>query len=265
MNETLRNMAPLFEGMDKRNHAFKRETYADTFQSYREENGGFFRELNQALAAGQQEELSRELAGAVTGYVKETLGAVREKRKREAAQLNYNMFMAVYFMPAILEGKQNGARELTDSICAKWAETFHGSRIQSADFATIQSGFRTKLCYITTAVCKSLHKPEDCRELELLRGYRDGYLLRHGGAALVEEYYDIAPTIVKRIGKSPDAGSKYRYLWERYLKPCVAAIENGNSEACGEIYAEMVEELKRQYVVTAGSHMEQQRLQEEMT
>ena len=77
MTETLRTMAPLFEGMDKRNHAFKRETYADTFQSYREENDDFFRELNRALAAGQQEELSRELAGAVTGYVKETLGTVR--------------------------------------------------------------------------------------------------------------------------------------------------------------------------------------------
>lgn len=251
MNETLRNIAPLFEGMDKRNHAFKRETYADTFQSYREENGGFFLELDRALAAGQQEELSWELAGAVTGYVKETLGAVREKRRREAAQLNYNMFMAVYFLPAILEGKQNGAKELADSICAKWAETFPGNRIQSADFATIQSGFRTKMCYITTAVCKSLHKPEDCRELELLRGYRDGYLMRHGGAALVEEYYDIAPTIVKRINKLPDAEREYRYLWERYLKPCVAAIENGEPEVCGGTYTEMVEELKRKYVATA--------------
>lgn len=251
MNETLRNIAPLFDRMDYRIHAFKRETYGEIFRGYLEENEEFFGELDRALAAGGQEELSHELAKVVVGYVKEALGAIAGKGKREAAQLDYNMFMAVYFMPAILEGRQSGAKELTDCVCGKWAEVFPGNRIQSADYASIVSGFRTKLCYITTAVCRSLDKPENCYELELLRDYRDDYLRQNGGEALIEEYYDVAPTIVKRIDKSADAQEKYRYIWERYLKHCVVAIEKGELKACGETYVEMVEELKKQYVVTA--------------
>lgn len=251
MNEILKNMPPLFYGMNERIHAFKRETYEEIFRRYMEENREFFKELNRALETEEQEEVSRCVTDAVIEYVKSSLDAVNGKRKRETLQLNYNMFMAVYFLPAILEGKQNGAKEVADCICAKWAEVFKGNHIQSAEFSTIVSGFRTKLCYITTAVCRSLQKPENCYELELLRNYRDGYLMQNGKAALVEEYYNIAPTIVKRIDKSSDAQEKYQYIWEHYLQSCIADIETGRLEACGETYVEMVEELKRQYLVTA--------------
>ncbi len=251
MNEILRNIAPLFKGMDKRVHAFRRDTYGELFKGYLDENKAFFSELNRALAAGEEGDLSYELPSVIAGYVKEELEQISGKRKREAAQLDYNMFMAVYFLPAILECKQESARMLAGCICAIWGETFKGNRIQWADHASIVSGFRTKLCYITTAVCQSLQKPEDCHELELLRGYRDGYLLQNGKAALVEEYYNIAPTIVRRIEKLPDAKEKYLYIWERYLKPCVEAIENGELEVCGAVYTEMVEELRQQFLVTA--------------
>lgn len=251
MNEILRNIAPLFGGMDKRIRAFRRETYEELFKEYLKENRTFFSELNRALTAGEEGDLSYELPTVIVTYVEDALGQISGKRKREAAQIDYNMFMAVFFLPAVLDGKQKGARMLAGCICGKWGKTFKGNRIQWADYESIASGFRTKLCYITTAVCRSLKKPEDCYELELLRSYRDGYLLQTGGDALVEEYYDIAPTIVRRIEKSPDAGNEYLYLWERYLRPCVSAIENGEMEACKAIYVEMVEELKRQYVVTA--------------
>lgn len=251
MNDILRNIAPLFAGMEERVRDFRRETYGELFRGYLKENEAFFAELNRALAAGEEGDLSYELPDVITEYVKDNLEQLSRKRKREAAQLNYNMFMAVYFLPAILEGKQDGARMLAGCICGKWGETFKGNHIQWADYASVSSGFRTKLCYITTAVCRSLHKPEDCYELELLRGYRDNYLFRNGKAALVKEYYNIAPTIVRRIEKSPDAEEKYFYLWERYLKPCIKAIEDGELEACGAVYTRMVEELKQQYLVTA--------------
>lgn len=253
MNETFRNLAPLFERMEEMLHDFKRETYSDIFQRYLKEHKDFFDELNRNLAAGEAEGFIDAFAQQVVDYVANTLEAMVGKGKREKAQLNYNMFMAVYLMPAILEGKQKGAQALTDGICEKWAGAFKGNHIKSADYATIASGFRTKLCYITTAVCKSQHKPDDCYELELLRDYRDRYLMKTPeGAQIVEKYYDVAPTIVKRINKSADAEEKYQYIWEHYLKQCIVAIENGDLEVCGKTYMDMVEELCGQYMTTAG-------------
>lgn len=251
MDETLKNLAPLFDQMEDKLQDFKRETYAEVFHKYLETNQLFFTELNRMLEMEEKQAFADIFAQTVVDYVAGTLGEIDGKIKKEREQLNYNMFMAVYFMPAILEGKKEGAKQLTDCICMKWAETFKGNQIKSADYATIASGFRTKLCYITTAVCKSLHKTADCYELELLRDYRDNYLRsKPEGEQIIEKYYDVAPTIVKRIDKSDDAEEKYRYIWEHYLRPCVVAIESGELEVCGRTYMDMVEELRGQYMIT---------------
>lgn len=251
MDETLKNLAPLFEQMEDMLHDFKRETYAEVFQKYLETNQLFFTELNCRLETEEKQAFADTFAQMVVDYVAGVLGEISAKIKREKEQLNYNMFMAVYFMPAILEGKKEGAKQLTDCICEKWVRSFKGNSIKSAEYATIASGFRTKLCYITTAVCKSLQKTEDCYELKLLRNYRDQHLrLQPEGERMIEKYYDVAPTIVKRIDKSDDAKEKYRYIWEHYLKPCIAAIESGELEVCGNTYRNMVEELRGQYMIT---------------
>lgn len=250
MNEMLKNVAPLFDDMDVMIHAFNRSTYASAFQSYLEKHKGFFDGLNRELAE-DAEHLPKEFSEAIIAFAKEKMEKISGKGKKENCQLNLNMFMATYFMPAILEGKQEKAQMLTDAICAEWAENFKGNHIKSADFATISGGFKSRLCYVTTAVCKSLHKPEDCYELETLRHYRDEYLMHEeGGRELVEKYYDIAPTIVKRIDKTADADEKYRYIWENYLKPCIMAIENGKLAECRETYIDMVEELQDEYMIT---------------
>lgn len=257
MNETLRDIAPLFEEMDKLLHAFKKDTYEETFKDYMQKNGEYFKELNRMLASEENSGFADEYADIVINFAESVIQSMNGKVKKENCQINYNMFMAVYFMPAVLEGRQAGAQPLLDSICKKWSERFKGQNIKGAEFAAICSGFKSKLCYVTTAVCRSLHKPEDCYELELLRDYRDNYLLNNGEAALVEKYYDIAPTIVKRIDKLADADEKYRYIWENYLKPCVAAIESGRLEECKEAYIDMVEELQEQYMITAENKKKQ--------
>ena len=95
-------------------------------------------------------------------------------------------------------------------------------------------------CYITTAVCESLNKPDDCYELTTLRKYRDEYLLStESGREIVEEYYNIAPTIVKRIGRQDDAGEIYRGIWDEYLSPCIHLIEKGRKEECKDRYSEI--------------------------
>lgn len=252
MDEILRNPAPLFERMEDRLKGFQRKHYADVFRDYIEENETFFTKLGQMSDSEDAQEQSEEFANLVVSYMLKSMDGITGKGKRERKQLDYNMFMAVYLLPAILEGKQGKARELTDLICEKWEAAFKGSHIRGADFSSIASGFKTNMCYITTAVCRSLNKPDDCYELGLLRGYRDDYLMRtEEGRLLVGKYYDVAPTIVKRIDKTQDASERYFHIWESYLKPCVAAIERGAMEECGSIYVDMVEALCRQYVYTA--------------
>ena len=252
MNETLKNVAPLFEDMEMQIRGFKKDTYGTLLEAYLENHHDFFGELNQMLISEEEEGLIDEFADYLVSYVEKILEEEKSKVKRSNKQLNFNMFMAVYFMPAILEGKQEKAHQLTDTICEKWAYKFKGNNIKTTDAASIQPGFKSKLCYVTTAVCRSLNKPEDCYELNLLKDYRDNYLiLTENGEELVKKYYDIAPTIVKRIDKSDNPEEKYRYIWDRYLKVCITYIQSGDKERCGEEYIKMIEELKNQYIVTA--------------
>lgn len=252
MNDKLKNIAPLFENMEPQIRGFKKDTYGDLFAAYLEKHHEFFEELNRMLASEEKEDFLNEFSDYLVSYVSKLQGEEKNKIRRNDLQLNMNMFMAIYFMPAVLEGKQEASKQLTDVICEKWADKFKGSNIKSADAASIQAGFKTKLCYVTTAVCRSLNKPEDCYEIKLLKEYRDKYLiLTENGEELVKRYYDIAPTIVKRIDKSDKPEEKYRYIWERYLKLCIAYIESGQRERCGKEYIKMIEELQEQYVVTA--------------
>ena len=63
-----------------------------------------------------------------------------------------------------------------------------------------------------------------------------------------QEYYDIAPTIVKRINKRTDRREVYESIWEQYLSPCIKLIEEDKNTECQEIYSQMVRELQKEYL-----------------
>ena len=69
-----------------------------------------------------------------------------------------------------------------------------------------------------------------------------------GGRKLVEEYYNIAPTIVKRINREKNADEIYRGIWNDYLSPCIRLIEEGRNEECREVYSQMVRRLEKDYM-----------------
>lgn len=103
--------------------------------------------------------------------------------------------------------------------------------------------------YITTAACESQGKADDCYELELLRSYRDEYLMNtEDGEALVKEYYNIAPTIVNRIGRQENKAEIYAGIWDTYLTDCIHLIEEKENEACQKRYMDMVYDLKQKYM-----------------
>lgn len=103
-------------------------------------------------------------------------------------------------------------------------------------------------CFITTAVCGSFGKSDDCFELTAFRKFRDGWLTAQpDGKSLIAEYYAIAPKIVAKINRLPDAAQIYQTIWQRYLAPCLQFINRGENSACKNKYIEMVRELKARY------------------
>lgn len=104
-------------------------------------------------------------------------------------------------------------------------------------------------CFITTAVCNSLNKSDDCYELTRFRRFRDHWLaLQEDGPSLIEEYYTVAPKIVKKINEKANRADIYRQIWRDYLKPCLTLIEERNYTACKDLYVDMVKNLQKKYL-----------------
>lgn len=103
------------------------------------------------------------------------------------------------------------------------------------------SNFNGSFCFITTAVCEYYGKPDNCEELELLRNYRDSWLMHQvGGKELVQIYYNSAPLIVSKLKASMFYGDYCQVLMEKYIKPCIQYINSGRYEECKELYISMV-------------------------
>ena len=103
-------------------------------------------------------------------------------------------------------------------------------------------------CFITTAVCQSFGKADDCYELNIFRGYRDKWLkAQQDGNDLIQEYYEIAPRITKAIDEKPDKQLIYVDIWKKHLQPCLEAIELDQNDLCRERYVAMVRELAVKY------------------
>ena len=104
-------------------------------------------------------------------------------------------------------------------------------------------------CFITTAVCENFGKPDNCYELTTFRKFRDGWLSSQpDGKNLIAEYYSIAPAIVNKINRLPDASKIYDDIREKYLAPCLKLIEQGNNQSCKRLYVEMVTSLKKKFL-----------------
>ena len=103
-------------------------------------------------------------------------------------------------------------------------------------------------CFITTAVCLTLGKPDSCEEVSAMRLFRDKWLREQpDGPAMIEEYYKVAPDIVAEIDKQMERQAIYGRIYDEYIKPCVEKVKAGCYEECNTIYTTMVNRLKSAY------------------
>ena len=229
-------------------YEFHKTTYERHMESLKERYAGLLQET--ARVCDESEDIMGTVAGHIPEYVSKELQRETSRRKRDMKALDHKMNMVSFFVPLMGEMPSENAKAVTGRMVEIWNTKMPEYKIGHSDYDGIRNGFRKGMfCYITTAVCESLNKPDDCYELTTLRKYRDEYLLStESGREIVEEYYNIAPTIVKRIGRQDDAGEIYRGIWDEYLSPCIHLIEKGRKEECKDRYSEMVRKLEKEYL-----------------
>ena len=135
-------------------------------------------------------------------------------------------------------------------FCVKWNKIYnkyHDCGEFAPTWGAPFSGKRKPLdepgCFLSSACAEHMGLPDDCRELTILRAFRDGVLLTsREGRLLVEEYYRIAPPLVEKINASPGREEIYREIYRRILL-CIEAIEKKEHRLATELYREMVEAI----------------------
>lgn len=102
-------------------------------------------------------------------------------------------------------------------------------------------------CFITTACVKYYGLDDHCVELETLRQFRDNYLMKSKrGNQMVEKYYRIAPTIVKRIEADNQKAKIFETVYNQIKSACLA-IEKGDFSKATRVYKQAVLELYKKY------------------
>lgn len=245
----IEGMPGLLMGLEAPMENFKKNTYAGAFKKYYEKNLVIYEAIeNGYKTVIDKEQFLKNMAGALADAAKGAVNAIPKKGQQERQLVDYNICMAVYVLPGILEFGGESSPKLADKVVEAWKDRFPKANIQASTYENIEKGFHKKWCYITTAVCESFGKPDDCYELTLLRNYRDSYLMTESdGEAVIKEYYDVAPTIVKHINKCSNHDEIYQQVWEEYLEPCIRMIEADQNTTCKELYIKMVRDLKEKY------------------
>lgn len=160
--------------------------------------------------------------------------------------------IAIFLVPALRRRKLRISEPFSEALQKKWCERYPKSPFYLGDYESISGGFKKRLfglCFITTAVCEAEGKPDDCEELTAFRAFRDGWLSKQpDGRALIEEYYDIAPGIVRCIELAPQTEKQYETIRTQYLSPCYEDLKAGRMEACKARYVAMVRTLEKTYL-----------------
>lgn len=250
MEEIKQKLIEFFIEMQDYRKFFKRKLYKDTFMRCYEEHKELLSSLiTQCEKAEDKEKVISELARIIPEYAHGKVDEQTKKSKKEALMMDYNMTMVTFVMPVLTYSKNEDMESMADKMVEYWNKGPITMKLSKSNFEDLEGGFKSHPCYITTAVCESQNKPDDCYELTILREYRDNYLLQSAeGESVVRRYYDVAPTIVNRINRQENSKEIYQEIYDEYLSSCVSLIERGEKAKCQTIYTDMVMDLQKKYL-----------------
>jgi hypothetical protein len=144
---------------------------------------------------------------------------------------------------------KNKAQDITIAVqSCKEGDSGKGTAAWSKSVTVTPTG----KCFLTTACVQGMGLPDDCHELQILRTFRDAYLLSQPfGAREIEEYYAVAPAIVDGIKRRADSYRVLERIYRELVHPCVVHIEEGCPEDALGHYRACVERLRAEYVTTS--------------
>jgi hypothetical protein len=254
--QALEKISCLVDHMDQILPQFTKKNYNASFENYVQTGINALQPIERYAAVSEValgrvvEEAASALLQSVVSEIEHRKGGLMNSAKKARID-QYRFFLAVYMVPMILRLNYKISNPLTDKILDLWLDHFPDFAFKKAGYEELQSGFERKgLCYITTAVCESRHKPDNCYELTTMRKFRDTYMQQtKERQGRVEEYYSTAPAIVAMINMQPGCEEKYYSIWEKYLLPCIIDIEKKHLKQCEKRYIKMVRNLIKEYHV----------------
>lgn len=100
-------------------------------------------------------------------------------------------------------------------------------------------------CFLTTACVEAMGLPDNCWALELARKFRDVYMAQNlERAKEIQEYYEVAPKIVKEVDKISNAKSMWKKFFWTDIVPFVDAVEQGNMDIAHNRYRAFMAKAK---------------------
>jgi hypothetical protein len=101
-------------------------------------------------------------------------------------------------------------------------------------------------CFLTTACCDAMGKPDDCFELTMLRRLRDEYVAQlPNGAEVIASYYKRAPGIVAAVNALPNAKAIWEAVYRDHIAPTARAVDCGNLQGAYQLYTAMLASMAR--------------------
>lgn len=179
---------------------------------------------------------------------------VNEEHQSEIAQKEVRRSVAEVIGDTVVKVVETAGR-VVEKVVDKVADFIENLPIPRIPFI----GGRRKSkggCFITTATCEHLNKTDDCNELNTFRNFRDNWLASQpDGESIIENYYNIAPSIVEKINASEDSERVYKQIWQKYLSNCLHLIENQRFNECKDLYTEMVLHLQEEAEVVGTKYL----------
>jgi len=142
-------------------------------------------------------------------------------------------------------------RTIQDTRTGEYREVYRGpgqttgEAIEKGQFTSDDSHRDDdKGCFLTSACIHARGLPDSCRELDVLRHFRDEYVAKlPGGESEIQAYYWLAPRIVQKIDNSPDRATWYEFIYHEIVSRCVDLISTGSSQEAFDLYKRQTHSL----------------------
>lgn len=144
-NDAMAGMDTLFDDMKGSMKSFNKKKYPGFFENMMKKYGRVFICIEEVYNyESNKEKWLNKLAERFVGYAQNMIQSEKRKFKRDNMQIDCNIFVVSYVVPAILEYKGNMSESFAQILLDCWNETF-GTQMQSGDYETILGGFNTSI------------------------------------------------------------------------------------------------------------------------